>query len=90
MEEELEDDGPPLEIDEHQSAVCAAVVCARMLKQYDIPELLRAADRAEAVGPFLDPTLWQKKHKALAEDKEMLEAALPLWRLAKHLEERNE
>jgi hypothetical protein len=73
-------------IDAHRSAIQAACVCARMLKQYDIPKLLLAIEHADALGPYLDPTLWIKKAKAMLEDKEMLEAALPLWRLAEKLE----
>ena len=70
MEDEEVEDGPPLLIDQHQSAVCAARACAAMLQQYSIPELLQLMDAA--------PSLWKDP---AAEEKAALTAALPLWGL---------
>jgi len=71
---------------EYQAAVLAAVLCAGILSEHDIPSLLAAIDSAESLGPLLDPTLWREKHQAMQEDREVLRAALPLWELAKKLE----
>ncbi|OHD23791.1 MAG: hypothetical protein A2Y38_17015 [Spirochaetes bacterium GWB1_59_5] len=60
---------------EYKAAVIAAVTCARMLAQHDIPALLEAIDYAESVGPIIDPTLWRNKAKAMSEDRELLLAA---------------
>jgi len=75
-----------LRIDEHRSAVCAVIACARILEQYDIPKLIHAIDRSETVGPTLAPTLWRDKSTAMLEDKTLLKAALPLWEMASKLE----
>ena len=70
----------------YQSAVKTAALCAQMLAQFDIPELLHAIERGHAFGPILDPTLYRDKHKAMDEDKELLEAANRLRELyLKHL-----
>lgn len=73
------------DIEEYRSAVQACVMAARMLSMHDIPGMLTAIERAHALGPVVDPTLWKQKCQAMEEDKEMLEAALPLLRIAKKL-----
>lgn len=73
--------------EEYQATVRSCALVGSMLAQYDLPELLQAIDRADTVGPMLDPTLWIKKHGAMDEDKRLLEAALPLWRWAKEQQE---
>lgn len=59
----------------YRSAVATAQLCAQLLSQHDLPQLLRDIERADAIGPILDPTLWRDKNKAMEEDKELLEAA---------------
>lgn len=72
----------------HQSSVKNAVLQAGILITAipDLPKVIEEARRALELGPFLDPTAWQHKHRALEEDIETLEAALPLWRHGKKLE----
>ncbi len=77
-------------IAEYRAAIQAAVVASKMLVIHDVPDLLEAIERAHAVGPMLDPTLYRDKAKAMDEDKEILEAALPLWRLGRKLQARIE
>lgn len=72
---------------EYQAAVRAVVVAARMLEPYDIAEMLRQIEHADAFGPIIDPTLWRYRRGAMLEDREILEAALPLKALAKKLRE---
>ncbi len=81
-----DDDETTLKIDEYRSALCAAVLCAKTIKQYNVPQLLRDIERADAFGPLFQPTLWKDRSKAMLEDKALLEAALPLWRMAEKLE----
>ena len=60
---------------EYRQAITTAIMCAQLLTQHDIPQLLRNIERADAVGPILDPTLWREKQKAMDEDREVLKAA---------------
>jgi len=76
------------DVDDYRAAIHAAVIAANMLARHDIPQLLAAIEHADTVGPFLDPTLWMKNHKAMDEDRAVLEAALPLWKLAQKLAEK--
>lgn len=62
-------------------AALATVCCANtLLRQFDIPGMLASIERADSVGPILDPTLWRENQEAMNEDRELLEAALPLYR----------
>jgi len=73
------------QIQEYQAVVLACHTAARMLAQYDLGELLRDIDRAEGLGPILDPTLYREKRQAMQEDKEIVEAALPLWKFGRRI-----
>lgn len=70
----------------YQATVRQCHGIALALTMHDIPGMLRAIDRADTMGPILDPTLWRDKHKAMEEDKKTLEAALPLWQLGQKLQ----
>jgi len=72
-------------VESYQTAVQQTVLAAQLLAEHDIPGLLSAIDRAETVAPFTDPTLYMKKSKAMREDKEVLQAALPLYELGKKI-----
>jgi len=78
------------EIETYRQAVLAAMHAGRMLRQYDIPGIVAAIDKANALGPFLDPTLWMQKQEAMSEDKALLEAALPLWNFFEEQEDQEE
>lgn len=67
----------------YQDAVRACALLAGLLLMHDLPALLRAIERADAIGPLVDPTLWRDKGAAMLQDKELLEAALPLWQYAR-------
>lgn len=62
----------------YQSIVGQVTLVAEHLAELDLPSILRDIERAETLGPFLDPTLARQKWQAMMEDKELLEAALPL------------
>jgi hypothetical protein len=76
------------QISNYQAAVVHVASSARVLLQHDIPALLKAIDVADAVGPMFNPTLWRNRREAMMEDRALLTAALPLWRVAKQLEQR--
>lgn len=65
-------------IAEYQEAVKACALARALLQVHDIPGMLRAIDHADAVGPILDPTLYRERAGAMAEDRQLLKAALPL------------
>jgi hypothetical protein len=88
------DDSPDLGHDAnlalYQSAVRTSLMCAGIVGQFDIPALLEAIERADAMGPLFDPTLWISNHGKMEEDREVLKAALPLWRLCQKLKQLRE
>jgi len=69
----------------HAQAMHVVICAARLLSVLDIPKVLREADRAEAIGPILAPSLYRSKAGALEQDVAILKAALPLWKLAREL-----
>ncbi len=76
------------QISEYRSALLLILNSARVMTVIDLPKLLAAIEHSHALGPMVDPTLYREKMRAMDEDKEILTAALPLWKLAKKLEER--
>ena len=75
---------------EYQSTLKLCAIAGASLLQFDIPKMLENIDRANSVGPILNPTLWMQKHEAMEQDAELLRAALPLWQHAKKMAERNQ
>lgn len=71
--------------EEYTAALMICAGSARSLSLIDVPDMLRRIENAEAVGPILDPTLYRAQSQKMAEDKELLEAALPLWRMAQKM-----
>lgn len=65
-------------VEEYRAAIVCVALCGKLLAQHDLPALLAAIERAEAVGPIVDPTLYREKAKAMEEDREAMRAALPL------------
>ncbi len=58
-----------------QGAVMASMIAAELLKHHPLADLVRAGERSQSIGPLVDPTLWIKKHRALAQDLVVLKAA---------------
>lgn len=73
--------------EEYQQVLRIAASAANLLSGFDIPELLCAIDRANSIGPVLNPSLWQEKREAMSQDRDLLEAARPLWLWAKRTAE---
>lgn len=69
----------------YQASVVGVWLLAGALADHDIPQLIEAIDRADAIGPMVDPTLYRAKSGKMQEDRELLVAALPLWKLGKKL-----
>lgn len=62
-------------------------LAAMFLERVNIPDMLAKIEKADAFGGMIDPTLYREKHAAMMEDKELLEAALPLWKYAQRVRE---
>jgi hypothetical protein len=73
------------EITRYRTAVLACHVAARMLAEHELAELLADIERADTMGPFLDPTLWRDRRAAMLEDREVIAAAMNLWKLGRKL-----
>lgn len=61
-------------------AIEAAMIAARMMLNIDVPGTLGELEKFDAFAPIFEPSMWIKTRKAAAEKRELLEAALPLWR----------
>jgi hypothetical protein len=66
-------------IAEYRAAVLACHMARQILQLHELPTILDAIERAGAIGPVLDPTLYRDKAKAMEEDREILRAAMALW-----------
>lgn len=75
---------------EHRAAFAVVGMAGRLLLQYDLDQLLKDMEHSEDFGCFFDPTAWMNNIEKLKQDREVIEAALPLWRLAKKLKDRAE
>ncbi len=53
---------------------------ARNIAILPLEDWLQAMDRAETVAPMIDPTLYIRAHRSMAEVRKMIEAAMPLKR----------
>ncbi len=76
--------------DEYRHALYAVFVAGGLLEVQDIEGMIAAIDKADTLGPVLDPTLWMKNNKKMQADREMLVAALPLAALMKKRRENSE
>jgi len=70
----------------YRVAMESIVMAANLIRQYDLPGMIESINFADRVGPFVDPTMYMHNAHLMHKSKEIIEAALPLWRLA----ERNE
>ena len=78
----------PLDVDDaetYRSAITSCAVAMSVVAQYNLPGLVSRIERAHALGPILDPTLYRAKVISMEEDRRIVEAALPLFRLAMRL-----
>lgn len=63
------------QIGDYRAARMACEVAKALLEQHDFKKLLDAISRADALGPFVDPTLYRSKAGAMLEDRQVFGAA---------------
>jgi hypothetical protein len=61
---------------EYQGHMIMLWTAAEAISKMPLITILERMNRAEALGPLLDPTLWRDKSKQFQEDKRIVEAAL--------------
>jgi hypothetical protein len=66
---------------EYRAAVVGCAFIAKMLTQYDLQAIIEAINHSDAFGCFIDPTLWINNRDKMQEDKQIIEAAMPLWKM---------
>ena len=64
----------PVTKENYQATLAGLWAMAQLIDEAPIAEMLAAAERADVMGPLLDPTLYREKSRALQEDREMLRA----------------
>lgn len=47
---------------------------AKLIEEWPLAAMIAQAERANEIGPYLDPTAWMKNRKALEQDLAMLRA----------------
>lgn len=62
----------------YTAAVNTTQIAAGLLLNVDLAGMLAAMGRAEALGPILDPTLYQQASGRMEAQRRLIEAALPL------------
>lgn len=73
--------------EEYRSALHILIGQARVISMLPLDEILNAHSRMESFASILDPTLYRNKSQAASEDRELIHAAMPLWRYAKKMME---
>lgn len=74
-------------VEEYKSDLFLILMAARALAGVDVSKRIAEIERAHAIGPIVDPTLWMKKREAMEQDRDLLRAALPLAELGRRLVE---
>lgn len=72
----MSDEEKPLTPLEHQACQDLLLSLASQVRLLPLGRFLRAIEKADAVGPVLDPTLWMRGNKKLMVLKKMAEGAL--------------
>lgn len=77
----------PLEdqIRRYQDTVAAVARLGGVISLLPVDQILEAIQAADTAAPILDPTLWRSKRTAMYEDRDLLQAALPLWQKIREL-----
>ena len=70
-----------MEPEKYRSDLMLVATAMQAVGNIDIPKMLQAIEHCDTVAPFVDPTLYMQNRDKMMEDKELLEAALPLWKL---------
>ena len=62
--------------DEFKLQMSLLLNLARLVKDLKLSEMLYAIDRADTLGPILDPSLWMRSNKSRIAWRNLIEAAL--------------
>lgn len=65
-----------MDADEYRTHLLLCYRAIHVLAQIPLQELLDNQNRADAIGPFIDPTLWIRNRDKLNEDRAIVEACL--------------
>jgi hypothetical protein len=79
---------PSLEsaIQQHHLMLTMLANAAATVAIFDLQQVLRQMETADAFGHMLDPTLYRNNVQKMREDQQLVEAAFPLWKWAKRAE----
>lgn len=72
----MSDDEKPLTQLEYQACQDLLLSLAGQVRLLPLGRFLRAIEKADGIGPLLDPTLWMRGNKPLMVIKKMAEGAL--------------
>ena len=67
-----------IDAEEYRSALIQCWMLANLSENIPTGEMLSRIAAADTIGPMIDPTLWMEKHKAMKEDKKIIEAIATL------------
>jgi len=70
---------------DYKLALDNAATAARLLSLVDLPAAQEQMNKADAVGPYIDPTLYREAKDGLRLQRDLLAAAKPLWQWAREM-----
>lgn len=83
LEHETEEES----IARYQSSLLMVVTAFRALEKRDFRRLISEIDKADAIGPMLDPTLYREKMNAMRQDRRVFEAGAAFVAAMKQIEQ---
>ncbi len=72
-------------LEQYRADMALVYLAANVLADVPVERMLAAIDTADAMGPILDPTLYQRHARFMHQDRDVLRAALPLAELGRKL-----
>jgi len=72
-------------VEEYRMQIGLCITAARIIADTDLPDILKRIELADSLGGIVDPTLWRDRRQAMEEDKRLVKAAFPLWKMAQEL-----
>ncbi len=73
--------------EEYRDSLLLIAHAARAIATVDVPDLLKRIEMAHSLGSVLDPTLYRQKVELMEQDRELLLAAVPLYRFVKAMKQ---
>ncbi|MEX2599303.1 MAG: hypothetical protein WD533_06570 [Dehalococcoidia bacterium] len=62
--------------EEYKAHLSLVWMAAQAVEDLPLTAMLESMERADRVGPILDPSLWIRNHGVMDEDRRIVEAAL--------------